>query len=113
MGVPRQEIFLEEQWERLGVAMAIGVGGSFDVLAGVRRRAPLWLQTVGMEWLFRLAQEPRRLFRRYLVTNAQFAWALLTALLVGMPAAVTTGIGTGKARAADDEHGELEGGPTR
>jgi N-acetylglucosaminyldiphosphoundecaprenol N-acetyl-beta-D-mannosaminyltransferase len=85
MGVPRQEIFLEEQWDRLGVGMAIGVGGSFDVLAGVRARAPLWVQKMGMEWLFRLAQEPRRLFRRYLVTNAQFSWHLIGALAAGRP----------------------------
>lgn len=84
MGVPRQEIFLEEQWDRLGVGMAIGVGGSFDVLAGVRARAPVWAQKTGMEWLFRLVQEPRRLFRRYLVTNAQFSWHLVGALAAGM-----------------------------
>jgi N-acetylglucosaminyldiphosphoundecaprenol N-acetyl-beta-D-mannosaminyltransferase len=81
MGVPRQENFLEEQWERLGVGMAIGVGGSLDVLAGLRVRAPRWVQKIGMEWLFRLVQEPRRLFRRYLVTNGQFAWLIFRALL--------------------------------
>ena len=81
MGVPRQEIFLEEQWDRLGVGMAIGVGGSFDVLAGVRARAPLWVQKMGMEWLFRLAQEPRRLVARYLVTNSQFLWLFARTLL--------------------------------
>ena len=82
MGVPRQENFIEEQWERLGVKMAIGIGGSLDVLAGLRLRAPAWVQRAGMEWLFRLAQEPRRLFARYLVTNCRFAWLLLLALLV-------------------------------
>ena len=81
MGVPRQENFLEEQWERLGVGMAIGVGGSFDVLAGLRMRAPTWVQNIGMEWLFRLLQEPRRLFKRYLITNSRFVWLLLCALL--------------------------------
>lgn len=81
MGVPRQENFLEEQWDRLDVGMAIGVGGSFDVLAGLRTRAPNWMQKIGMEWLFRLIQEPRRLFRRYLVTNSQFLWLVLFALL--------------------------------
>jgi N-acetylglucosaminyldiphosphoundecaprenol N-acetyl-beta-D-mannosaminyltransferase len=81
MGVPRQETFMEEQWDRLGVGMAIGVGGSFDVLAGLRARAPVWVQTIGMEWFFRLVQEPRRLFARYLVTNSQFVWLLLGALL--------------------------------
>jgi len=81
MGVPRQEYFLEEQWERLNVGMAIGVGGSFDVLSGLRSRAPLWVQHIGMEWLFRLIQEPRRLFMRYLITNSRFVWLLLCELL--------------------------------
>lgn len=79
MGVPRQEIFIEEQWANLGVNVAIGVGGSFDVLAGIRKRAPLWVQKIGMEWSFRLIQEPRRLFMRYLVTNTQFIYLLLRA----------------------------------
>ena len=83
MGVPRQENFLEEQWDRLGVGMAIGVGGSFDVLAGLRRGAPRWVEKIGMEWLFRLIQEPRRLFMRYLVTNTQFIWLIFCALLKG------------------------------
>jgi N-acetylglucosaminyldiphosphoundecaprenol N-acetyl-beta-D-mannosaminyltransferase len=72
MGVPRQEQFIEEQWDRCGVSMAIGVGGSFDVLAGLRTRAPQWIQKLGLEWLFRLIQEPQRLFLRYLTTNFQF-----------------------------------------
>jgi N-acetylglucosaminyldiphosphoundecaprenol N-acetyl-beta-D-mannosaminyltransferase len=50
----------------------MGVGGSIDVVAGVTRRAPALVQRVGLEWAFRLVQEPRRLFRRYLVTNARF-----------------------------------------
>ncbi len=77
MGVPRQERFIEEQWDRLGVGMAVGVGGSFDVLAGLRTRAPHWVQCIGMEWLFRLAQEPRRLFIRYLTTNTRFLLLVL------------------------------------
>lgn len=83
MGVPRQEHFIEEQWERLGVGMAIGIGGSFDVLAGLRARAPVWVQRIGMEWAFRLAQEPRRLFKRYLTTNSQFIRLVLCAMLKG------------------------------
>jgi N-acetylglucosaminyldiphosphoundecaprenol N-acetyl-beta-D-mannosaminyltransferase len=80
MGVPRQEYFLEEQWSRLGVGIAIGVGGSFDVLAGLRTRAPRWVQSIGMEWFFRMVQEPRRLFMRYLVTNSQFIFLVFGAL---------------------------------
>ena len=81
MGVPRQEIFIEEQWERLGVGIAIGVGGSFDVLAGLRARAPAWVQKLGMEWFYRMIQEPRRLLMRYLVSNSQFVWLVFSGLL--------------------------------
>ena len=72
MGVPRQEEFIMEFGEQTGVNLAVPVGGSFDVIAGIRKRAPKWLQRIGMEWFFRLAQEPGRLWRRYLVTNFQF-----------------------------------------
>jgi len=82
MGVPRQEFFLEEQWAELGVNLAVGVGGSFEVLAGVRRRAPHWCQRSGLEWFWRLAQEPRRLGPRYLVTNTQFVRAVLPELFL-------------------------------
>jgi N-acetylglucosaminyldiphosphoundecaprenol N-acetyl-beta-D-mannosaminyltransferase len=72
MGVPRQEKFIEEQWANLGVNLAVGVGGSFDVMAGLRRRAPVWMQKIGLEWVYRLIQEPGRLWKRYLVTGLQF-----------------------------------------
>lgn len=72
MGVPRQEHFIEEQWDNLGAQVVVGVGGSLDVIAGRRKRAPAFVQRAGLEWAYRLAQEPRRLFRRYLVTNSQF-----------------------------------------
>jgi N-acetylglucosaminyldiphosphoundecaprenol N-acetyl-beta-D-mannosaminyltransferase len=61
----------------------MGVGGAFDVLAGVRRRAPVWMQNVGLEWLYRLAQDPRRLARRYLVGNTRFTWLVLREALHG------------------------------
>jgi N-acetylglucosaminyldiphosphoundecaprenol N-acetyl-beta-D-mannosaminyltransferase len=81
MGVPRQEYLLEEHWGQLGVNIAVGVGGSFDVVAGFRIRAPRVVQKLGLEWLFRLAQEPRRLWRRYLITNSQFLWLATRAVL--------------------------------
>jgi N-acetylglucosaminyldiphosphoundecaprenol N-acetyl-beta-D-mannosaminyltransferase len=81
MGVPRQEHFIEEYWDRLGVPFAIGVGGSFDVMAGLRVRAPEIVQRVGLEWLFRFVQEPRRLGKRYLVTNAEFLYLISRELL--------------------------------
>lgn len=85
MGVPRQEEFLESQWDELGVSLAVPVGGSFEVMAGTARRAPVFLQKIGMEWAFRLAQEPRRLWKRYLVTNTQFIFHLLRSATISGP----------------------------
>lgn len=78
---PHKEIFLEQHAETLRVPFRMGVGGSFDVLAGVTRRAPLWAQRAGMEWCYRLFQEPRRMARRYLVGNARFLWMTCRARL--------------------------------
>ncbi len=72
MTSPRKEYFLDRHGRTLGVPFIMGVGGAIDVAAGVRRRAPVLLQQAGLEWLVRLAQEPRRLLRRYLVTNLRF-----------------------------------------
>lgn len=69
---PKKEIFLSTYGHMLGVPVLHGVGGSFDVLAGAVQRAPDSWQRLGMEWAFRLLQEPRRLWRRYLVTNTTF-----------------------------------------
>lgn len=74
---PAKELFLARNRERLAVPFVMGVGGSFDVLAGERRRAPRWMRRTGLEWLFRLLQDPRRLARRYVVGNAQFIWLVL------------------------------------
>lgn len=63
---PRKELWLAEHFSDLRVPFAMGVGGSFDVVAGVATRAPNWVQRAGMEWLWRLVQEPRRMWRRYL-----------------------------------------------
>ena len=77
MGPPRQERFIEEYLSRMGANVAIGVGGSFDVLSGQLRRAPVWAQKWGLEWLFRLGQEPARLWKRYFMTNTLFIGLLL------------------------------------
>jgi N-acetylglucosaminyldiphosphoundecaprenol N-acetyl-beta-D-mannosaminyltransferase len=74
MGVPRQEQFVERYLEQTGVNLAIPVGGSFEVFAGTKKRAPKVLQRAGLEWAYRLYQEPRRLWKRYLVTNSQFLY---------------------------------------
>lgn len=78
---PRKEYFLGRHGRRLGVPFVMGVGGSVDVIAGRIRRAPLWIQRAGLEWLYRLAQEPRRLARRYAETNVKFVYLVARALL--------------------------------
>jgi N-acetylglucosaminyldiphosphoundecaprenol N-acetyl-beta-D-mannosaminyltransferase len=76
MGSPMKERFAFENRENLRVPIVQGVGGSFDVIAGIVKRAPLWMQRWGIEWLFRVIQEPRRMFWRYLTTNSIFLWLL-------------------------------------
>jgi N-acetylglucosaminyldiphosphoundecaprenol N-acetyl-beta-D-mannosaminyltransferase len=70
---PAKELFIARNRERLGVPFVMGVGGAIDVLAGRRRRAPVWMQRIGLEWLFRMLQDPRRMAKRYLVGNTRFA----------------------------------------
>lgn len=72
MSSPKKELFLAAWKEELNVPFVMGVGGTFDVVAGRVRRAPRWMQEWGFEWLFRLAQEPRRMWRRYLVEDMAF-----------------------------------------
>lgn len=83
MSSPRKEYFLGEYGPGLGAPFVMGVGGSIDVIAGFTRRAPVAWQRLGLEWLFRLLQEPRRMFRRYAVTNARFVGLVGRALLTG------------------------------
>jgi len=77
MTSPKKENFLGKWGKDLGVAIRHGVGGSFDVMAGKVRRAPAVWQRLGLEWLYRVKQEPGRLWRRYLVTNTLFILAVL------------------------------------
>jgi N-acetylglucosaminyldiphosphoundecaprenol N-acetyl-beta-D-mannosaminyltransferase len=76
---PRKEIFIRQWGRALGVDFVMGVGGAFDILAGRVNRAPVWMQDMGLEWFYRLVQEPRRLWRRYLVGNSAFILAVLKA----------------------------------
>lgn len=69
---PRKELFLAGSLSCMGPVLAVGVGGSFDVWAGVTSRAPLWMQRSGLEWLYRFGQEPGRMWKRYLVGNTRF-----------------------------------------
>jgi len=72
MSSPKKELFLKRWKEQLQVPFVMGVGGTFDVVAGITRRAPHWMQRCGLEWLYRLVQEPRRMWRRYLVEDMAF-----------------------------------------
>ncbi|HKP87713.1 MAG TPA: WecB/TagA/CpsF family glycosyltransferase [Blastocatellia bacterium] len=74
MGSPAQEHWIASNIARAGARFALGVGGSFDHLSGQSRRAPRWMQRAGIEWLYRLMREPRRLWRRYLIGNTLFIW---------------------------------------
>jgi N-acetylglucosaminyldiphosphoundecaprenol N-acetyl-beta-D-mannosaminyltransferase len=83
MSSPRKEYFLGEYGPDLGAPFVMGVGGSIDVIAGITRRAPAAWQRLGLEWLFRLLQEPRRMFRRYAVTNTRFIALICLSILSG------------------------------
>lgn len=81
-GAPKQEKWIAANKDMLGVPVSIGVGASFDMAAGFVRRAPRWVQRVGLEWFYRFAQEPGRLFRRYFVDDLPYLFgaALRTAI---------------------------------
>jgi N-acetylglucosaminyldiphosphoundecaprenol N-acetyl-beta-D-mannosaminyltransferase len=78
---PRKEYFLGAHGRNTGARFAMGVGGSVDILAGITIRAPLIWQRVGLEWFYRLLQEPRRMFKRYARTNARFTILLVRGML--------------------------------
>ncbi len=81
LGAPKQELWMERHTADLPESVLVGVGAAFDIIAGRYREAPRWMTRVGLEWLLRLAQEPRRLARRYLVDDPWiFVWALRTRL---------------------------------
>ncbi|RZI40203.1 glycosyltransferase [Herbaspirillum sp. HC18] len=80
LGCPKQEKWMSDHRGRINAVM-IGVGAAFDYHAGVIKRAPLWWQRNGLEWLYRLGCEPRRLFKRYLVTNSLFVVGFLRQFL--------------------------------
>ncbi|MFR4128825.1 MAG: WecB/TagA/CpsF family glycosyltransferase [Roseburia inulinivorans] len=73
LGAPKQEFYMSEHCGKVDAVM-IGVGAGFDYHAGAIKRAPTWMQRLSLEWLYRLIQDPKRLFKRYLVTNIKFLW---------------------------------------
>lgn len=86
LGCPKQEAWMAAHRGRIKAVM-LGVGAAFDYHAGTIQRAPVWMQKSGLEWLHRLASEPRRLARRYAVTNSIFIYRTLKAMLLGHPTA--------------------------
>lgn len=96
MPTPRKERFMAHYREAVNVPFIMGIGGTVDVVAGKVRRAPRMVQSLGLEWLYRLMQEPRRMWKRYLSTNSVFAW-----LLVREMAHRFTGTGGGRPKGPD------------
>jgi len=78
LGCPKQERWIAEHKTKLPPGVYFAIGAAFAFHAGLVRQAPLWIQGIGMEWLFRLLAEPRRLWKRYVVYNALFLWYLFT-----------------------------------
>lgn len=77
MSSPMKEKFVSKNLHLFNVPVCLGVGGAFDIAAGVCRLAPGWVSKIGLEWFYRLAQEPKRLWKRYLITNSVFIWLVL------------------------------------
>jgi N-acetylglucosaminyldiphosphoundecaprenol N-acetyl-beta-D-mannosaminyltransferase len=77
LGAPKQEYWIYDHGRTLGVRVLMGIGGSFEMVSGIVRRAPHWVQASGCEWLYRLCMEPKRLWRRYLIGNSQFLQIVL------------------------------------
>lgn len=86
LGTPKQDLVGARLREREAAPVIMCVGAAFDFVAGVKRRAPVWMQRAGLEWLFRLLSEPRRLWRRYLVGNTRFVLGVVSDLLRRPPA---------------------------
>jgi len=74
---PKKENFINKWQDKLGVLFVMGVGGTFDVVAGKVNRSPEWVQRIGFEWLYRVIQEPGRMWKRYLISNTKYALLLI------------------------------------
>jgi N-acetylglucosaminyldiphosphoundecaprenol N-acetyl-beta-D-mannosaminyltransferase len=83
LGCPKQEKWMARMKGKIAMPM-IGIGGALPVMVGLQARAPQWVRNAGLEWLFRLMQEPRRLFKRYAVTNSLFSFLLIKAYIKGL-----------------------------
>jgi len=81
LGCPKQEKWMAAMKGKISACM-LGIGGALPVMIGLQKRAPLWMQKCGLEWFFRLLQEPRRLFRRYFITNSVFIYLIIREKIV-------------------------------
>jgi N-acetylglucosaminyldiphosphoundecaprenol N-acetyl-beta-D-mannosaminyltransferase len=81
LSTPKQERWMYEHRAKLKVPVMLGVGAAFDMNSGKLRRAPVWMQNLGLEWFFRLVAEPQRLWKRYLVTIPKTAWFVCLELI--------------------------------
>jgi N-acetylglucosaminyldiphosphoundecaprenol N-acetyl-beta-D-mannosaminyltransferase len=77
LGAPKQELWIKRYHQEVGVPVSMGVGVTFEFIAGIVKRAPRWMQKVGLEWFWRLCMEPGRLWRRYLIDDTQFFGIIL------------------------------------
>jgi N-acetylglucosaminyldiphosphoundecaprenol N-acetyl-beta-D-mannosaminyltransferase len=81
LGSPKQDIWMYEHRDKVNASLLVGVGAAFDFIAGTKRQAPCWMQRCGLEWLFRLIAEPKRLWKRYLIGNSLFILLIIGALI--------------------------------
>lgn len=107
LGQPRQEQWLDRHLPATGARVGVAVGGFFDFASGAERRAPAWMNRAGLEWTFRLAHEPRRLGRRYLVGNPAFLWRVSRAAAFDSPRSQITALKPGDARSPPSPSVEL------
>jgi len=82
LSTPQKDYFINSHLNEMRVPFCMGVGGTFDVLAGKVKRAPMWMQQAGLEWFHRFLQEPHRMWKRYLVTNTVFLWLVFRAYIL-------------------------------
>jgi N-acetylglucosaminyldiphosphoundecaprenol N-acetyl-beta-D-mannosaminyltransferase len=89
LGAPKAELFIYRWFPQIDCGIAASIGASFDFIAGIKKRAPLIMQKLGFEWLFRLITDPKRLFKRYLITNSFFLPFLLHSLVSAIVKSIT------------------------
>jgi N-acetylglucosaminyldiphosphoundecaprenol N-acetyl-beta-D-mannosaminyltransferase len=78
LGAPKQEVWMSEHVHQIKSSLLLGVGAAFNFHAQAVKRAPRWMQNIGLEWFYRLLQEPKKLWKRYLITNLLFLFYLIS-----------------------------------